>query len=297
MRRAIACLVVSVLLVCLAACVNAERRGARLDAAEVMAATAAARFVAHRGLRVSPTGVVAVENTREAFANAADTPTIWGIETDVWQTADGVLVCMHDCDAVSGIDNVHEATADTVLHTPLRVSADAYAPTFDDYLAECKRGSKTAVVELKDADMTTACMDAVLAAIRQTDVDAVVISFYYTKLAYVRATAPTMPCMLLFSRGYRQKYRRTGGGRIGRDELLQMALDNRISLSVDSGYLCRSGALRRWVQRFEEAGLPTGVWTVDDVHAAAYELTEWGVSMLTSNIDMATAIAAAYGCD
>ena len=297
MKRVLALLVsVCLLALALAGCgadMRAEVEG--LPAAEVQAATQTVRYIAHRGLVgevINGTSVTHGENTIEAFRSAARTPTVWGIETDVWQTKDGVLVCMHDKDAVEGIKDVHQADSASVLSAPLKKAAGYYAPTFEAYLEACRLGGKTAVVELKDPDMTPACLDDVMSAIRTSGVDAVVISFYCDKLFYVREQWPEAQCMLLYNRNWQRYYRRSCGSSIDQEGLLSLAIRNRWGLSVDCQYLYDPRD-EGWTARFHEAGLTVGVWTVDDVYTAIYAATALGADYVTTNVDMGTLVAKA----
>jgi len=109
---------------------------------------------AHRGL-----SDLYPENTILSFEKAAEVPAFNAIETDLQMTSDGVLVCMHDdtidrttdgtgkvsdysfkklrkfrIDGGNGIDSLQ-----TVLNIP----------TFEEYLAICRKGNKIPYVELK----------------------------------------------------------------------------------------------------------------------------------------------------
>jgi len=294
MRRLVVLVLLLSLAVGLVACANVKSEVERLDAADVARGTAAVRYIAHRGhcVVMDSEGVIIVgENTEASFRNAASIATFWGIETDVWQTKDGVLVCMHDKDAVEGIDDVHEAIGAEVLSRPLKKAAGYCAPTFQTYLDVCQAGGKVAVVEIKDAAMSESCMDDVLSAIDKSGVRAVVISFHLDKLEYVRAHNKTIECMLLYHSGWKKNYRKDVGGSIGKEAYLERLIDKRIGLSVDCEYLYKHRD-EGWVDRFHQAGLTVGVWTVDDIYHAIYDAAALGVDYITSNLDMGALVAA-----
>lgn len=294
MKRLLALLLLLSMVLALCACVDMKSEVDRLDPAEVAQATRRVRYIAHRGhcVVMGEEGVTIVgENTEAAFRTAAGLSTFWGIETDVWQTQDGVLVCMHDKDAVEGIKNVHEANSLDVLSRPLKKSPDYYAPTFRTYLDVCRTSGKVAVVEIKDADMSEQCLDDVLQAIDDSGVEAVIISFHLNKLEYVRAHNDQIECMLLYHSGWKRNYRKDVGGSISKEAYLTRLIDQRIGLSVDYEYLYKHRD-EGWVDRFHQAGLTVGVWTVDDLYHALYDATALGVDYITSNLDMGALIAA-----
>ena len=113
-------------------------------------ATANTRYIAHRGLvdKTYP------ENTLEAFEKASQTDGVWGVETDIYRTADGKYVCMHGKEGVAswcGLP-VSENPLE-VLRRQLSFNDDGRGyrlPTLEEYLGTCKAGGKHAVVELKD---------------------------------------------------------------------------------------------------------------------------------------------------
>ena len=295
MKRVVALALVLVLALGLAACVNMQRKVAELDPDEVARATARVKYIAHRGYCLSERDGVTVtlgENTEASFRNAAANPNFWGIETDVWQTKDGLLVCMHDKDAVEGIADVHAADSADVLSRPLRKAAGYYAPTFQTYLDVCREGGKVAVVELKDVAMSEACMDAVLDAIRRSGVRAVVISFFLNKLEYVRSRDDTIECMLLFHKQWKKKYRQAYGTTTTLETMLERVREWRMGVCVETGYLYDNRD-KGWVEAFHRAGLAVNTWTVDDPYRAIYDATALGVDCVISNLDMGALVAAA----
>ncbi|MBQ4444452.1 MAG: hypothetical protein II896_07355 [Clostridia bacterium] len=295
MKRLVCLLLVACLALGAVACVNMQKEVAKLDQAAVREKTATVRYIAHRGYcLVEENGqtVTVGENTEAAFRNAAKQDTFWGIETDVWETKDGVLVCMHDKNAVKGIADVHEADSTDVLSRPLRKAQDQRAPTFDAYLAACKEGGKAAVVEIKDAAMSEAGMQKLLSAIERSGVRSTIVSFNLDKLEYVRTQNADIECMLIIADGWRKIYRRIYGQSIGEDDLMDALIRARIGITADHKYLYRQETKgKNRVKSFHDAGLAVGVWTVDDAYCAIYDATALDVDFITSNRNMATLVA------
>ena len=283
-------ILLSLFFVCLvlAGCVIPAGCGHAPVAADPMA-VAGVRTIAHRGLNVLGDTTLG-QNTVEAFRAAATSPSVWGIETDVWQTADNVLVCMHDRDAVYGIKDVHAATSQQVLSSPLEAyrKENLYAPTYAAYLDVCRAGNKVAVVELKDKDMDADGLNAVLSMARERGVSLCVISFYYPLLQHVRNVDPDVDCMWLVDKK-QSKYAREmpyeGGD--GLDEALALCIREGISLSCNAQWLAQQeekGYAR--VAAFHEANLQVGIWTVDSVQDALTYIETLGVDYITSNVDI-----------
>ncbi len=111
------------------------------------------KFIAHRGLSSQ-----CFENSKEAFLRAGKSPFFFGIETDIWLTADGKWLCAHDNDPfVDSGKLISELTADEAATLPLDTSisqcerpiGDTFICTFEKYLEICKRFGKVPVIELK----------------------------------------------------------------------------------------------------------------------------------------------------
>lgn len=112
------------------------------------------RYIAHRGL-----SSVYYENTAEAFLAAGESAFFYGIETDVWKTADGVWVCAHDNtpfkDASKRISDISYAEA---VSLPLKdvkgvtpSGEDARLCDFSAYLRICRDAGKVPLIEIKFA--------------------------------------------------------------------------------------------------------------------------------------------------
>ena len=118
-------------------------------------------FIAHRGLCSQ-----AFQNSEQAFILAGEDSTIGGIETDIYMTLDGVLVCSHDDNAFDKLDQTGDITplitqsnwngaggiSETVPDIAWKrngIEPTTPLATFDRYLEICRENYKAPVVELK----------------------------------------------------------------------------------------------------------------------------------------------------
>lgn len=112
------------------------------------------KFIAHRGY--TP---LAPENSIPAFLKAAKYG-MWAIETDVWKTADGVLMCCHDrsLERTFGVSlNIDEMTFNDVSKYKIISGNDIdkyqddllRMPTFDQYLQICRDYGCVPFIETK----------------------------------------------------------------------------------------------------------------------------------------------------
>ena len=222
-------------------------------------------YVAHRGY-----SEYYPDNTAASFT-AATQKDFFGIETDVRKTADGVLVCSHDADAIF-VDGsklkVEESTYAELTAKPLKntkTKDDAYICTFKEYLSICKKGNKVAVVELKDV-FTEEMVNQVLAEIDETydRKKCTVIAFDYDSLYRVRLADPTMELQYLSSEK--------------RDPRFEECLEKGISIDVHYRVLTRT-----LVKKFHDKGLEVNVWTINDTRRKN-RVRRLGVDYVTSNL-------------
>lgn len=231
------------------------------------------KFIAHRGLSGE-----AYQNTEKAFRLAAEEPTVWGIETDVWMTSDGGIVCMHDKNALTGISNVRNVTLAEATSTPLKNNKEEYAPTIQTYLSICKEHDKVAVVELKDGEISAADITAILAAIEESGAKATIISFHYDLLKMIRERNSKIKLQAL-----------TASARTMSNATIEELVSLRCDLSANYMLLTKSVA-----DKFHNAGLEVGIWTVNDPKNAVCSVGEFGVDYVTTDIRLAKEIAAEY---
>ena len=237
------------------------------------------KFIAHRGLSKE-----AYQNTVRAFTLAAEDPDVFGIETDVWVTADGRFICMHDEDSLEGYASAREVTADVALITPLRKSAKDletfpetdYAPALEQYLEICRNGNKTAVIEIKDRNMTEEELDGLLETVRASGAKYSFGSFYFGKLQYIRSKDADVELHLFTKMGLPRDMAEAG---FTSEAKLQKLIDERVNLSCNYKYLNKKMA-----DMFHSAGLKVGVWTVNDKKTIACLYGDYQVDYVTSDM-------------
>ena len=111
--------------------------------------------ILHRGNET-----VYTENSIPAFESGAQIA--FGIETDVRETSDGVLICMHDtsvnrttdAETIIGegdnyVQNLTYSQIESLTINNIPEGYDASVPTFEEYLQICKKNGCIAVVEIK----------------------------------------------------------------------------------------------------------------------------------------------------
>jgi glycerophosphoryl diester phosphodiesterase len=226
------------------------------------------KMVAHRGL-----SGLERENTCAAFA-AAGNRSYWGVETDIWRTADGKFVTLHDghLARVGGEQiSAETVTAKTLQSVTLydmdgtKGREDLRVPLLENYISICKKYEKICILELK-SDFTPEETERFVQIIRDFDYleQTVFISFNYENLRRVRAILPEQRVQFL-----------TGDGS---DEMIARLKADGMDIDIQHGALTRER-----IDAMHQAGLEINCWTVDDP-ARAEELAAWGVDYITSNI-------------
>lgn len=226
------------------------------------------RMVAHRGV-----SGLEIENTNAAFI-AAGNRSYFGIESDVYVTADGKFIMHHDPTALrlSGQELViTETDFDTLRALKLKHPVwqieriDQHMASLDEYLSTCVRYGKKAVLELK-AEYSEANAKMLCEAIKACNaVDNVIfISFSMENLLQVRKFLPEQPTQFL-----------TGDLSV---ELFDSLAEKKMDL--DAWYPALTKEL---VDACHTRGIKVNCWTVDDPADVA-RLIEYGVDYITSNI-------------
>ncbi len=232
------------------------------------------KFIAHRGLSEE-----AYQNTERAFLLAGQDETVWGIETDVWMTSDGGMVCMHDANAISGVSNVRNITLEQATTTPLRNNHKEYAPSIQTYLNICKEYGKVAIVELKDDKMTSDDISVLLEFIRQSGAQAKIISFHFNLLEMVRAKDSEIGMQGL-----------AVSGNLLTSKQIKKLISMRCDLSSNYEYLTKTV-----IQKFHDAGLKVGVWTVNSPKDALCCVGVLGIDYVTTDKRMYGEIKSEFG--
>lgn len=225
------------------------------------------QVVAHRGVSGLET-----ENTCAAFI-AAGNRTYYGVETDVYRTADGKFILNHDGNLkrIAGEDVCVEQVSFDVLRAAVLYDKDGvkrgdlHPASVDEYIRICKKYGKIAVLELKSnfTDEEIARLCAQIESLGYLD-GVTFIAFNIENLIKVRALYPKQSCQFLT-------------GEVS-DEIVAKLSELKMDLDVHYHSLTKER-----VDAFHAAGIKINCWTVDNV-ADAERLAEWGVDYITSNI-------------
>lgn len=227
---------------------------------------AGTRFIAHRGLSGEY-----YQNTATAFQKAAESPFFYGIETDVYQTSDGVWVCCHDTNPfenenikVTGIPfsearllPLSEKNAETA-----NVTEPQYICMFTTYLDIVMQSGKTAVIEIK-GEISDEKIDSLLGVIKERGAEnkCVIISFGSKNIRKLRKLKNGMPLHFLSGKGITAFFELAAGYSIG--------IDYR-------------RATKTLVDTAHRNGCTVNTWTVNDKENAR-KLIDMGVDFITTN--------------
>jgi glycerophosphoryl diester phosphodiesterase len=218
-------------------------------------------IVAHRGA-----SRLATENTRAAF-EAAITPGVDFIETDVRRTVDGILVLHHDPDAFG------EPIAQSTFHNLLQLSRakNSDLTTFEELLT-LARGRIKLDIELKEAGYE----EEVVARLRiggMRDDDFVITTFLDDSLRRFKALYPAARCGLLIEEN---RDTPTPSDNQGLMERLNRTTADFVAAKASLVSLVFAEQL--WKQ-----GYPIWVWTVDDPEQIAKFQRLPGVQAVITN--------------
>ena len=226
------------------------------------------KVIAHRGL-----SGIEVENTNAAFV-AAGNRSYYGIETDIYRTADGRFVINHDNNfmRVAG-ENIDVETANLSQIQGIvlfdkdgrKDRIDLRPAILENYICICKKYDKHAVLELKSVftDEEIERIVAILKSYEYLD-NTTFISFHYENLLKVRDILPEQSVQFLFSEFT--------------DGLVEKLVADKIDVDVYYKALDKE-----MIDTLHNAGLKVNCWTVDNPEIAE-QLVEWGVDYITSNI-------------
>ena len=213
------------------------------------------------------------ENTASAFV-AAGNRSYFGIETDVYRTADGKFAANHDgrLDRVGGLPVAVEQVPMELLREAVLYDTDGTkdrydlrVPTLQNYISICKKYRKHCILELK-SDFTEAEIAAIISIIEDYGYlnEVTFIAFGYENLLRVRAIKPEQSCQFL-----------TGDSS---DAMIEKLKADHLDIDIYHHSLTEER-----IAAFHAAGIKVNCWTVDDP-ARAMDLAAWGVDQITSNI-------------
>ena len=226
------------------------------------------KIVAHRGL-----SGIELENTNSAFV-AAGNRSYYGIETDIYRTADGHFVVGHDDNykRISGeeiyleretLERLQEVVFFDGDGTKGRV--DLRPSRLENYLGIVKKYEKHAILELKSS-FTDEEIARIIDIIKDYDYldNLTFISFNYENLKKVRKILPNQSAQYLF-------------WKLTDEEIARLKEDK-----IDADVWCVE-LTEEQIKKAHEAGLTVNCWTVNDKENGE-KLASWGIDYITSNI-------------
>ena len=226
------------------------------------------KMIAHRGL-----SGIEVENTSSAFV-AAGNRSHYGIETDIYKTADGHFIVGHDDNykRLSGEEIYLEKSTLKELQEVVffdkdgtKNRVDLRPATLENYLSIVKKYQKHAVLELK-SDFNEDEIKRLIEIIKEYDYldNLTFISFNYNNLLSIKKFLPNQSAQYLF-------WKIT-------DEEIERLVRDKIDVDIWVVELTKEQ-----IEKCHKAGLVVNCWTVDDPKKAE-ELASWGIDFITSNI-------------
>lgn len=222
------------------------------------------KFIAHRGLSSEY-----YENSERAFIAAAASDFFYGIETDVYFTADGVAVCSHDDNAFAdGSVAITESNYADIALLPLKTDEYGYASdaicTFERYLEIASSGDKVAVIELKQPDLSAEQIELLTStASRICGDDFVMISFSAKHVKNVEKIDVGLITQRLANNAFAGWFAAMNGYNVS------------LAASAVNGYM---------VELAHRRGREIGVWTVNTVEEMK-KFVELGVDYITTDFD------------
>jgi glycerophosphoryl diester phosphodiesterase len=218
-----------------------------------------ARFIAHRGF--------GKENTLDAFLTSSESD-VYGVETDIRITKDGVFVAFHDKSAarISGRYKVIEKTDFKKLQKLKIIDRQRRhkIATFSDFLQNCVSSGKVAIVEIK-SDLTKEQTEKLVQMIDSEKYlsKTIFISFNMQVLKYIRAQLPEQPIQLLL-RKYKPEY-------------LDFAQKNKFGIDIYHRLLTEE-----IISECHNRGIEVNCWTVNSEKRSKL-LQQWGVDYITTD--------------
>ena len=212
------------------------------------------------------------ENTLNAFKEAARGD-YFGIETDIHLTKDHYWVVHHDPDFLSDGKKyiIAEMNKDELLKLHLdndQNDADAFIPTFEDYLAVCKESGKRPIIEIKPKNPKKKYLKQLVKYVdEQMGIDNVhFIAFYPWPLIKLRNKYhKKVHLQMLLEKGHYKT-------------LYKWAKFFKMDIDIEDKLLTTD-----LVALFHKKNLKVNCWTVDDEDMLR-KLEDWGVDYITTNV-------------
>ncbi|MBQ9980659.1 MAG: hypothetical protein IJP23_06335 [Oscillospiraceae bacterium] len=224
-------------------------------------------LIAHRGY-----SAIAPENTAPAFMAAGEAG-FWGVECDVYRTADGKWVTFHDpvtYRMAGGVKILKLAKYENLASMTMKRGqhVEEYPGTgictFEEYLDICSRYGVTAVIELKSKGQTEHYGE-IVDMVQQAGVQARYISFQLENLQAIRALTDA-PC------GYLVR-------RITEEDIQNALALGNCGLDFKGAHEKNTD---RVITHAKEMGLSLGAWTINST-AQLERLAALGVERITTD--------------
>ena len=154
------------------------------------------KIIAHKGITT-----VEPENTTASF-EAAGVGGCWGIETDIQQTSDGYLICIHDTTldrTTTGTGNVIDHTLAEIRALSIKDHPGLKVPTVEEFISICKIYGCVPVFEIKGTIVTDqTAMTKLITTIKDYGMeDKAVILCSRFSVGYVQCLDVKIPCIFL----------------------------------------------------------------------------------------------------
>lgn len=226
------------------------------------------KIIAHRGL-----SGIERENTNSAFV-AAGNRSYYGIETDIYKTADGNFVVNHDgnLERIAGVNlNVENATMSELENIILfdvdntKNRNDLRICTLENYISICKKYDKHCVLELK-SKFSDEEINKIINIYKFYDYldNVTFISFDYDNLMKIRNKLPSQSIQYLFCEI--------------NDDIINKLINGHFDVDIEYKHLTKDN-----VDYFHKLGIKVNCWTVNSKEDAE-RLIEIGVDYITTNI-------------
>jgi glycerophosphoryl diester phosphodiesterase len=220
------------------------------------------KFIAHRGFAKEKK-----QNTVAAFQYASES-VVYGVETDVRITKDGIFVAFHD-KSMARLSGRHKIIEKTDFKSVQKLKIfDRHrrhkVPTFLEFLQSCKLNGKVAVVEIK-SDLTNEQTEKLIDIIdaEQYLPKTIFVSFNVQVLKHIRAQLSEQPIQLL-SIQYKQAD-------------LTVLRENKFGLDISHRQLTKDR-----ISECHSYGIEVNCWTVNNSKRSKV-FQQWGVDFRTTD--------------
>lgn len=188
------------------------------------------------------------------------------IETDVWQTSDRELVCIHD----QTLDRTTNGTGDVMTMTLSEIQSitlkdGSTIPTLRDFLLICKKYGKVGVIEVKNINQDWERLNEELTSVGMND-SVIILCTSIDYLSDIRNILTKAHCSYLM---YATE---------SVTETLLAKLQNITNASISTNY----NFTKSDVELCHKHRVLIGKWTIDS-EESANELIELGVDFITTN--------------